>query len=87
MRVTINVLHREALSLLTEKGYKIKGSYNNNNNLSIIFVESGNEKIMLSLRKKENCFIYLIETYTSKKIMLFTKNYLANLRLFIGKEV
>lgn len=87
MRVTINVLHREAIRLLKEKGYKIILDYIDTDDLRIFCKSSMNQSIMVILEKKESCYIYTISTNTSKKEISATKNYLANLRLFIEKEL
>lgn len=87
MRVTLNVLYREAIRILTEKGYKITKSYTENK-VSNIWCKYDTElRVAISLEKKERSCIYTIATNTSEKTIAPTKNYLANLRLFIRKEL
>ena len=87
MRVTMNVLHREAIRLLTEKGYKIILDYKDTDDLRIFCKSSMYQALVIILEKKESCYIYTILTNTSKKEISSSKNHLATLRLFIGKEV
>lgn len=88
MRVTLNVLHREAVSFFKEKGYEIMLDYIDTDGSDIFCCKSSvNRSIKVSIDRKESCYIYTIATNTSNTSITVTKNYLASLMMFIRKEV
>ena len=87
MRVTLNVLHKEAIRVLIEKGYKIILDYIDTDGSEIFCKSSTNQSIVVSIDRKESCYIYTISTNTNKISITAIMNYLAHLRIFIRKEL
>ena len=88
MRVSVNVLHREALYMLKYKGYKDTLSEWYGKSVIIWFKSSGVFKCSLLIEKLNCGFRYTLITPKTGSIQKsFTHNYLANLRLFIEGEL
>lgn len=88
MRVTVNVLCREALYMLKDKGYKDISSECYTTAVIIWFKSSGVFKCALLIEKLDCRFRYTLITPKTGSIQKsFTHNYLANLRLFIEEEL
>lgn len=83
MRVTVNVLNREALYMLKDKGYKDISSECYTTAV-IIWFKSGVFTCALLIEKLDCRFRYTLITPKTGSIQKsFTHNYLANLRLFM----
>ena len=88
MRVTVNVLHREALYMLKDKGYKDTLSEWYGKSVIIWFKSTGVFKCTLLIEKIDCRFRYTLITPKTGSIQKsFAHNYLANLRLFIEGEL
>ena len=88
MRVTVNVLHREALYMLKDKGYEDTLSEWYGKSVIIWFKSTGVFKFTLLIEKIDCRFRYTLITPKTGSIQKsFTHNYLANLRLFIEEEL
>ena len=88
MRVTVNVLYREALYMLKEKGYKDTLSEWYGKSVIIWFKSSGVFKCTLLIEKIDCGFRYTLITPKTGSIQKsFAHNYLANLRLLIEEEL
>lgn len=88
MRVTINVLHKEVLYFLKERGYVIVNTYNNFIDTSKTFAKLGNRPIIaIYITKKGYNYTYTISSIKSTTTILPRRNYLAHLRLFMEGEL
>lgn len=88
MRVTINVVHREVLYFLKEKGYAIVNTYNNLIDTSKIFAKIGNGPITaIYITKKDHNYTYTICSIKNTSTIQSHQNYLAHLRLFMEGEL
>ena len=88
MRVTVNVLYREALYMLKEKGYKFTLLWCCDTAAIIRFKLSDVFKYTLLIEKLDCGFRYTLITPKTGSIQKsFAHNYLANLRLFIEGEL
>ena len=88
MRVTVNVLHREALYMLKDKGYEDTLSEWYGKSVIIWFKSSSVFNCTLLIEKIDCRFRYTLITPKTGSIQKsFTHNYLANLRLFIEEEL
>ena len=88
MRVTINVLYREALYLLKEKGYKISSHSSDKDAVIINYKSKYGRKDTFAIEKDdEGFYVYSIITCRDFIEIISQRNHLANLRLFIEREL
>lgn len=87
MRVTINVLHREALYMLKDKGYKDVLSECDGKSVVIWFKTylTNENEYVLGIEKINGCYVYSLVTPENSYELESEHNFLANLRLFIER--
>ena len=87
MRVTLNVLYREAIYLLKNKGFETISECNENVSIIWFFDTSDMFSSRLVIEELNNSYRFILLTSEKRIEKIFKCNYLANLRMFIRKEV